>query len=385
MTTALKQNLFVAARSLFAAASIIATLTACSDDEPTPALAGVTSNAATVSLDREGNATLEFTVNPADAQVSGVEVTLDGDQAATASGLTHVNGGVWSVKLSVADVKQFGASRNGTLTARQADGTSATTTFVLADPFSVPEGAFTVHNPYTATFCDPTDHTSRRMPLIVTANGVDIDDVTDVKLRITDVQPNELKGADFVFGREETGEYGIFIKQDVVDAVVAKNPQQYFIVGGSLELTMNTGRVGTAPIHFMFTAPQYTYTSDKLSFNAADLLNPDYELTLTLDDTQSGWRRIGFYEGPGNTYTAPMDLSESGLYTTDGELVDDGDFFFAMPSLNDATIVTVEGDPAYRYEPGTYFFIYHVKSDWEYGGKKYPRIRADFRYQLELK
>lgn len=380
----MKKNLLTSCRCLFIAAALLTGFTACSDDEPA-VLSGISTNANAFNLDREGNAVIEFTVEPADAEVNSVNVALNSGETLTASGLSRKSEGVWHANVKVNDVSRFGASQSGTLTALQADGTSAQASFVLADPFCVPEGAFTAHYPFTVNYCDAATHTAMRMPVIFTAEGASLNDITESKLFIENTQPT-LSGSDFAFGTNGAGEYGIFLKQETVDGIVAENPQQYFTVIARMEFTMNTGRIASVPLHFMFAAPQCTYrNSEKLTFNTADLKNPDYQSMFELNDVIQNWRRIGFFEGAQKDYTGTIDLTEYGLYRADGTRVDDGDFFTAIPMQGEKDFLTIEGDASYSYEPGTYHFVYHTKADWEYNGKKYERIRADFRYEVTLK
>lgn len=381
----MKKNLLTSCRSLFIAAALLAGFTACSDDDEPAVLSGISTNANAFDLDREGNAVIEFTVEPADAEVSSVNVALNSGATITPSGLSRASEGVWRATVKVDDVSRFGASQTGTLTALQADGTSAQASFVLADPFCVPEGAFTAHYPFTVNYCDAATHTAMRMPVILSAEGASLNDIAESKLFIENAQP-ALKGSDFVFGTNGTGEYGIFLKQETVDGIVAENPQQYFTVVARMEFTMNTGRIASVPLHFMFAAPQCTYrNSEKLTFNTADIKNPDYQSKFELNDVIQNWRRIGFYDGEHKDFAGASDFSEYGFYRTDGTRVDDGDFFFSMPDLKESDYISIEGNASYIYEPGTYYYVYHVKADWEYNGKKYERIRADFRYEVTLK
>lgn len=381
----MKKNLLTSCRSLFIAAALLAGFAACSDDDEPAVLSGISTNANAFDLDREGNAVIEFTVEPADAEVSSVNVALNSGTTITPNGLSRASEGVWRANVKVDDVSRFGASQTGTLTALQTDGTSAQTSFVLADPFCVPEGAITAHYPFTVTYCDAATYTAMRMPIVLSAEGVSLNDIAGVKYSLESSMV-DLKNSDFVYGKESASEYGIFISQEKVNAIVAKNPQQYFTVTGKMELAMNTGRIASVPLHFLFCAPQCTYSnSEMLTFNTADIKNPDYKSTFELNDVIGHWRRIGFIDGPNEAFKGTTDLSDSGLYRTDGTRVDDGDFFFAMPMQGEKDWITVQGDASYSYEPGTYHFVYHTKADWEYNGKKYERIRADFRYEVTLK
>ncbi len=382
----MNKNVSTLCRSLFIAAAMLAGFTACSDDDEPAILADISMNATAFDLDQAGNATIEFTVEPADAEVAGVDVQLNNGQSLTASGLTAVGAGVWRIGVQVADVKSFGASQYGTLTARQTDGTSVQTSFVLADPFAVPEDAFHAHYPYTVSWCDAATQTAMRLPIILSGEGANVGDIADAQLLLDSSSPR-LNSSDLVFGKSATGEYGLFLDQKKVDSQWAEHPEQYFSVNAHIELTMKSGRVAHVPLNFMFSAPQATYKNEALSFNASDIGTTGYETELTLTEAVQTWRRIGFYDGPGEDYSGTMDFTDYGFFAgDDGMRVDDGDFFFAMPDLqNEADEIMVSGDITYVYIPGVYHYVYHMKADWEYGGKTYERIRADFRYEVTLK
>lgn len=384
----MKKNLSFLCSSLFMAVIALAGFTSCNDDEPV-VLSGISINAATFELDLDGNATIEFTVEPADAEVEDVDITLDNLQAITVSGLTRVAKGAWKTNVKIDDIRSFGESRNGTLTVNQTNGGFAQTSFTLVDPFSVPKGTFTAHHPYTVNYCDAASHTPMRLPVILNSESYKEEDIADVRLLVSSTNPKlDGGGNNFVFGRDKNAidEYGIFMSEETVKKIVSVNPEQYYTVNADIELTMNNGRMTTVPLHFVFCAPQVTLKSDKLVFNIADISTDGYTAEFELDDTAKYWRRIGFYDGSNTTFTGNMDFSEYGFYRADGTRVDDGDFFFAMPDLNSKKdAIQVEGNASYTYEPGTYYYVYHMKTDWEYNGKTYGRVRADFRYEITLK
>lgn len=357
---------------------------ACSDDDPV-VLTDIRSNAASFELNEEGTATLEFSVTPAEAQVNGVDVRLDIGHSLTYSAPVAAGDGTWRVQVKVDDLRSFGTSQRGTLTANQEDGTTAETSFTLTDPFAVADNAFTAHYPYTVSLCDAATHTAMRLPIILEGERVaEIDNVT----LLLNSSSSKLNASDFVLGRDKdaSNEYGIFVKQERVDAIVKENPRLYHKVDAVLELNLRNGRVGCAQLIFMFAAPETTLKSETLTFRSVDLATPDFTTDFALNQIAQHWHRIGYMEAGDKEYEGEMDLSNAALYRIDGTRVDDGDFFTAVPDIKaDRTDVFIQGDAACNYVPSTYHFVYHTQADWTYKGKKYERIRADYKYEIIIK
>ena len=183
----------------------------CSDDDAPAVLEGVKADASSFQLNEAGEATVEFTVSPADASIDNV--ALVGSDAFQLVGKTSAGNGKWTVSMKAADFTKVGASNAVTLQVAQAGGIQKEITFNVDDPYSI-DGKFALDHPRAFDFYGIEEgHTYETgLPVVITAeNGGDLSAISDIK--IVNGVTSQNVGADyFVAVKMENGLTGVELK-----------------------------------------------------------------------------------------------------------------------------------------------------------------------------
>ncbi len=369
-------------------------MTSCGSDDDEPAvLRGVTVEK-TTPLTQDGLMTATIKTEPEGARLTLASVN---SSAFLAQRLESMGSGVWEVDIKVTD---FMNCRNGEkvqLTLSQSDGTYATAEITVDDPYSI-EGKYSMVSPLTYSLTDVESGKAIGLPMIITAQ--DKSELTDIsKFVFTDkiidgstISVNGWKNTWFELNPID-GECGAYLmaKQEAIDKMATqKIPQNLGTF--CLSLVGRYGRVQHISLDNIYACPaEATLTDDGLQATVAELKDPSFQRSGVLDATKAA-NRIGLhYMG-----SAPEDISgsslmttELGIFTADGRLVENDDFFIAGTTFDFLKDYKLDyqfyGNADVTVTPGSYTYRMLYRMDWTHAGVTYPRINARLSYDLMIK
>lgn len=363
-------------------------LSACSDDDEPSVLETVTPDAASYQLNKAGEATLQFTVSPADASVDNVTLAAGAD-VFEITGKNSVGNGKWAVSLKAIDLAKVGETNAVSLQVAQTGGAWKEISFSIDDPYSI-EGKFALDHPRAFNYYGIEEgHTyDTGLPVVITAEkGGDLTTISNIK--IINGETSQKAGMEyFATVKLADGLTGVEIKVNPEKLEDLKNlVPTYTTFNFIAVLTSNSGRVAKLPLNGMTCAPEGTPVVDnQLTVTEAEIINPDFSKAVTLDVT-SKLRHIGvmgMQPGDGNVV-----IDNIGLFNEAGEKVQQESFLVLVgpdATGNMISDFTIMGDNDYRLKPGTYTYVQRFHVDFIYdNGVKYQTVCADLKYQIEIK
>lgn len=359
----------------------------CSDDDAPAVLEGVKADASSFQLNEAGEATVEFTVSPADASIDNV--ALVGSDAFHLVGKTSAGNGKWTVSMKAADFTKVGASNAVTLQVAQSGGIQKEITFNVDDPYSI-DGKFALDHPRAFDFYGIEEgHTYETgLPVVITAeNGGDLSAISDIK--IVNGVTSQNVGADyFVAVKMENGLTGVELKANPEKLTELKDLIPTFTtLEFNAVLTSSNGRVTSLLLSAIACAPEGTpVVDDQLTATVAEITDADFSKDVSIDLT-SKLRHIGVMgmePGDGNVV-----YEEVGLFNEAGEKVQQESFLVLVGPNNEGKMIcsfTLMGDDEYKLQPGTYTYVQRFHVTYSYGsGIKFQTVCADLKYQVVIK
>ncbi len=362
-------------------------VSACSDDDEPAVLEGVKADASSYQLNEAGETTVEFTVSPANASIDNV--ALIGTDAFELIGKASVGNGKWTISLKANDFAKVTASNTVSLLVAQTSGAQKEITVNLEDPYSI-DGKFALNHPRAFNFYGIEEgHTYETgLPVIVMAeNGGNLATIKDLKI-VNGVTTQKVGVDYFVAVKLENGLTGVELKvnpeklNELKALVPTITTLQLYAV-----LTSNNGRIARLLLSAMTCAPEGTpVVDDQLTATAAEITDPDFLKTVSIDVT-SKLKRIGVMGmGPGN---GDIQIEDIGLFNEAGEKVTQESCMVLVGPDTEGKMIcnfNLMGDNQYKLQPGTYTYVQRYHVTYGYGnGVKFQTVCADLKYQVIIK
>lgn len=362
-------------------------VSSCSNDDEPAILEGVKADASSFALNEAGQATVEFTVSPADASVDNV--TLVGTDAFELVGKTSAGNGKWTVSLKATDFSKVSVANAVTLQVAQAGGAQKEITVDVEDPYSI-EGKFALEHPRAFNYYGiGKDHQYETgLPVIVTAeNGGDLTAISSIKI-VNGVTSQKVGVDYFAAVKLPDGLTGVQLKVNPEKLTELKSLVPTFT---TLELgavlTSNKGRVARLLISAMACAPEGTsVVDDQLSATSVEIINPKFSKTATIDVT-SKLKHIGVLtldlKGAGDIL-----IEEIGLFNEAGEAVEEESFLPNYSTDSNGNMIcefSMYGSDKDILQPGTYTYVQRFHVNYNYGGVKFQTGCSDLKYQVVIK
>ena len=362
---------------LLLASALVCNFVGCSDDEGPALLEGITVTSAGFNLDESGNATLEFTVTPENAQVDEVELTPA--DVFEVTGLTSVGGGVWQVAIRATNLSLVAATQSVMLSASQNGVPLATADVAINDPYAL-DGVYEIAYPATYSYVLADNGNVNSLPIVITSDDTyAMELLSDVRIEVGG--NSNLGDSDFEFDGTS-----IVLTSDALSQL--EGNQQARSLRGDFLLEGMLGRVARVPFSLHACPPEVLSSKEGLSVSAADLGNPDFSRAEVVDDIASALNRVGLYNGSGVAYDyETVEVSNLGLFDEEGNEVSGADFFSAELIWDyngaPAMMASFRGTSA-TVPTGVYYYVIHIVDNWNYNNQTYPRINANLRIPVNV-
>lgn len=369
---------------LLLASALVCNFVGCSDDEGPALLEGITVTNAGFDLDESGNATLEFTVTPENAQVDEVELTPANVFEVT--GLTSVGGGVWQVAIRATNLSLVAATQSVMLSASQNGVPLATADVTINDPYTL-DGLYEVAYPATYSYAIAGRGSANRLPVVVTSDDASaMSQFLGINWDLDESQ-SDFNDDDFVTETSSGGTSTSFLlTPDVL--IQLEGNQQALSLEGDFLLEGMQGRRARVPFSLHACPPEVLSSREGFSVSAADLGNPDFSRAEVVDDIAGALNRVGLYNGSGVAYDyETVEVSNLGLFDEEGNEVSGADFFSAELIWDyngaPAMMASFRGTSA-TVPTGVYYYVIHIVDNWNYNNQTYPRINANLRIPVNV-
>lgn len=359
---------------------------ACSSDDEPAVLAGVEVSGTSFQMTEAGEASLGFTVTPADASVDNIAL-VKGGEAFEIIDKAPAGDGKWTVRLKATDFANVGADNNVTLSIAQTGGVTKDADFNIEDPFSI-DGKFDIFCPRAFNFYGAEDSHKDATCLPILINATNESDlaminVKDIKLT-TGAISQKVSPDGFVLEPMADNANGVVMKanqsklDELKSAITTYTTLEYRLI-----LTSKIGRMAALPLSVMTCRPEGTVVeNEELTIAKADIENPDYHKEITLDVTHN-LRQIGVME-LGNNVT----IEEIGLLNDKGEAVAEGSIIPAYITDSEGNMVcdfNIYGDTEFDLAPGTYTYVQRFHVTVTVKGVNYTTACADLRFKVVIK
>lgn len=371
---------------LFAIGALCLSVTGCSSDDEPSVLENVTADGSSFQLNEAGEVSLQFTVSPENASIDNVAL-VGGAEAFELGNPTSAGNGKWAVNLKAKDFAQIGASNTVSLQIAQAGGIQKEVTFNVEDPFSI-DGKYELSNPRAFNYYGlEEDHKyATGLPIqIIAKNSGDLASIDSKKIKVIDGVTSQGVSVDYFVTVPMAGDaVGVVLKVDPekLEALKTAVPT-YTTLSFIVVLTSDNGRMARLNLSAMTCNPQGSPIEDaQLAVTSAELANPDFEKTVSLDVT-SKLRHIGVMN-----LTNDVVIEEIGLMNEKGELVEESSILPIFNTSADGKMMcefTLDGNSNTNLAPGTYTYVERFHDTVTIGGEKYTTVCADLKFKIEIK
>lgn len=364
-------------------AAVACGLTACSSDEPAPALENIVGHNVT-PLTQDGVMVATFSTQPAGIAITKVSTDSKGFEV---TDVKHIENDMWQVTLNVSDFACVKSGEQIRLTIAQSDSVAVTAQVNVEDPFSI-VGKYDVACPETFTIYDLETKQTIGLPVLITAeNAADLDDITSMELVNVGLLGKDDLTADLFEVKPMTDEVGCYLvgTKKIVDKIMSQqNPTMLRPYG--IRITGKNGRTAVVDLYTFACPSETTYTNDALTVDAPELSNIGFKKEGTLD-AKTPLLRIGFRYPIEASDPDLAKFTQKLMYVLDSE----GNKVNNPMIANTVDIstynldYTLTGAVNSNIAPGTYYNVYRYELSWDFRGKSYPRIAANINYELNVK
>lgn len=363
-------------------------LSACSDDDEPSVLEAVTPAAASCQLNEAGEATLQFTVSPADASVDNVTLAAGAD-VFEITGKNSAGNGKWAVSLKATDLAKVGATNAVSLQVAQAGGARKEISFSIDDPYTI-EGKFALDHPRAFDYYGiEKDHQYETgLPVIVTAeNESDLAQISSILL-INGATSQNVGMEYFATKTLGDGLKGVEIKVNPEKLTELKDLVPTFTTLDLIAvLTSRNGRVANLILSAAACAPEgKPVVNDELTATVAEITDPDFSKNVKIDVT-SNLRHIGVMTldmiGVGEIL-----IEEIGLFDEAGQAVEDESFVPMYTQDSNGNMICdfgIYGSDEDKLSAGTYTFTQRFHVTYKYGDVKFQTVCANLKFQIVIK
>lgn len=363
-------------------------VSACSGDDEPAVLEGVKADGSSFQLNEAGEATVEFTVSPANASVDNVAL-VNGTETFEAVKTTSTGNGKWEVNLKAKDLANVQANNNVTIQVAQNGGFSKEISINIADPFSI-AGKFEVKNPREFNYygVDPDHKFETCLPFVVTAkDGADLSMLDPNGTKVVDGSITSVVSADnFVVTPMKGVEFGyaLRVNPEKLAAVQAAIPR-FNTIAYNILLTSKNGRRDVLVLAAAACAPQgQPVENEQLTATSAELATSGFEKTVTIDVT-TDLRHIGVCSLNGEY---DVTVEEIGLKNDKGELVEEASFTPVYKTDEKGEMIcdfVISGSDQYQIAPGNYTWVQRFHVSTTLGGVTYQITCADLPFKFTVK